>query len=229
MKLVIKIGGSLLFDQNHNFKLSQFANYAQVIRQLVNQNHNIILVIGGGILAKTLVERGKALGANRDAQDNLGIAATRVCAQLMITALNDITYPTPITSEEELMHLQDNGRLLVLGGLQPGQSTNAVAARVAELTNSEILINLTDVDGVYDKDPKESPDAKLLHELSLNQLGKIVASLASDPGTYPLFDKRALGIVERAKVEIWFINGTDAENLLHAVKEGKIGTRITTE
>lgn len=227
MKLVIKIGGSLLFDTEQNLHLKRFKEYAQVIRQLKKENHDIIVVVGGGVLAKSLVEDGKTLGADRNAQDYLGIAATRVCAQLLIAALHDITYPTPITTEDELTQVHGDERLLVLGGLQPGQSTNAVAARVAELTKSEILINVTDVDGVYDHDPKMAVKVELLRELTLDQLRKILASLPSEPGTYPLFDKRALDIVERAQIEVWFVNGSIPENILLAIKNGKIGTRIT--
>jgi uridylate kinase len=116
---------------------------------------------------------------------------------------------------------------LVLGGLHPGQSTNAVAARVAEMTQAKVLVNATDVDGVYDNDPKESLDARLLSEITLHQLSDIVSLLANEPGAYPLFDKRALNIVKRASIEIWFVNGKTPANILYAVNNGKIGTRVT--
>jgi uridylate kinase len=86
MKLVLKIGGSLLFTRSQNFDLNQFKELAQVIHQLRQEKHELVLVVGGGVLAKKLVEKGKRLGANRDTLDQLGIAATWVCAQLMITA-----------------------------------------------------------------------------------------------------------------------------------------------
>ena len=187
----------------------------------------MVLVVGGGVLAKKLVEKGKALGANRDALDQLGIAATWVCAQLMIAALEDLAYPTPIMTEEQLITLKDIDELLVLGGLHPRQSTNAVAARVAELTETKVLINVTDVDGVYDSDPDKNPEAKLLSEITLEELRKIVSSLANEPGAYPLFDERALEIIGRAGVEIWFVNGKTHQNVVDAIKNEHIGTRVT--
>ncbi len=227
MKFVLKIGGSLLFDSEQELNLDQFNRIAQVIQQLKREKHELVLVVGGGVLAKKLVGKGKVLGANREALDQLGIAATWVCAQLMITALEDIAYPTPIMTEEQLTNLKETDKLLVLGGLHPGQSTNAVAARVAEIIKAKALVNVTDVDGVYDSDPKQSQEAKFLSEITLNELREILSSLANEPGAYPLFDKRALGIIERADVEIWFVNGKDPQSILHAINEGKIGTRVT--
>jgi uridylate kinase len=227
MKFVLKIGGSLLFDDSHKLNPNQFNDFAQIIRQLKNEGHELVLVVGGGVLAKKLVEKGKVVGANRDALDQLGIAATWVCAQLMIAAMEDIAYPIPIMKEEQLTNWIKTDRLLVLGGLHPGQSTNAVASRVAEITGAKILVNVTDVDGVYDKDPGKSPDAKLLSKFTISKLREIVGSLDNEPGAYPLFDKRALEIIERSGIEIWFINGRNPKNILLAVNNGKIGTRVT--
>ncbi len=227
MKFVLKIGGSLLFDSEQELDLNQFNQMASIVRQLKLEGHELVIVVGGGVLAKKLVEKGKTLGANRDALDQLGIAATWVCAQLMITALEAIAYPTPIMTEEQLIELHETDKILVLGGLHPGQSTNAVAARAAEIIGARILLNVTDVEGVYEKDPKQSPEAKLISELTLDKLRHIVSSLANEPGAYPLFDKRALEIIGRAGVEIWFVNGKDPQNIIHAINNGKIGTRVT--
>jgi uridylate kinase len=227
MKFILKIGGSLLFSADQKLDLHQFQEYAQIIRQLRQEGHNLVLVVGGGAFAKKLVEKGKRLGANRDALDQLGIAATWVCAQLMIAALEDIAHSTPIMTEEQLTQLIGVDELLVLGGLHPRQSTNAVAARVAELVEAKTLVNVTDVDGVYERDPKQSPDSKLISEMTISELRKIVSPLTNEPGAYPLFDQRALDIIERGKVELWFVNGKPAQNILYAINEGKIGTRVT--
>jgi uridylate kinase len=226
MKLVIKIGGSLLFNEDQQFDIARYKAFAQEIRQLKNLGHELILVMGGGILAKSLVKSGAALGAHRDSLDQLGIAATWICAQLMITALQDIAYPTPIMSEDQLKRLQTDERLLILGGLRPGQSTNAVAAMVAELTKTKILLNVTDVDGVYDRDPKQHIKAKLLPEITIEKLRQIVTPLGSEPGTYPLFDKQALDIIQRANIEVWFVSGKTPESIVQAVEKGQIGTRV---
>ena len=226
MRLVIKIGGSLLFDKNQHLDAARFQQYANEVRQVVEQGHKIVLVVGGGALARTLIEQGRVLRAQRDALDQLGIAATWVCAQLMIAALNNLAYPTPMMTEDQITSHIDDKRILVVGGLKPGQSTNAVAARMAEITQANVLVNVTDVDGVFDKDPKRYKSAKLLAVITAARLRQIVSSLPSDPGTYPLFDKRALEIVERRRIEVWFVNGQQPHCIVDALTEKRIGTRL---
>jgi len=225
MRWVIKIGGSLLF-QRGRFHTRRFREYAAIIRQLLEQGHEFVLVVGGGVLAKKLVDQGVALGADRAAQDRLGIAATWVTAQLMITAIGIRAHSTPIMSEDQLIEVMAGGRLPVVGGLVPGQSTNAVAARVAEITHAPVVVNVTDVDGVYDKDPKRFSSARLLPHVTVTQLSQIISQLSSSPGTYPLFDRRALEIVKRARIEVWFVNGQKPRNLLYALTRQAVGTRV---
>ena len=227
MKLVLKIGGSLLFDKRKRLYTKRFELYARIIDTLKRQGHKLVVVVGGGALAKSLIKRGTKLDAKREALDWLGIASTWVCAQLMIAALGDIAYPTPMFSEEQVLQNLGGERMLVVGGLHPGQSTNAVAARIAELTQSEVVVNATDVDGVYDMDPDRFPQAKRFDTITVPQLRDIISSLSDRPGEYPLFDRNALNIVERSGIEFWFVNGTDPENILKAITHQQIGTRLT--
>jgi uridylate kinase len=226
MKLVLKIGGSLLFDQRRRLYTRRFGQYSRIIKELVREGHELAVVVGGGALAKSLIKRGSKLNAGREALDWLGIASTWVCAQLMIAALGNLAYPTPMFTEEQILENMEGERLLVVGGLQPGQSTNAVAARITELTKSKVLVNATDVDGVYDRDPDRFPQAKRFDTITVPELRQIVSSLSDKPGTYPLFDKNALNIVERSGIEVWFINGLNPENILQAITHQQIGTRL---
>ncbi len=226
MRIVIKIGGSLLFNPDGSFNTDRFEGFASAIHEINKVDYQPILVLGGGRLAKQLIAYGEGLGANRDAKDRLGIAATWICAQLMITALSKHVHPVPITTEEQLTTLLQTDDLLVLGGLTPGQSTNAVAARVAELSGARIVLNVTDVDGVYTLDPRQNSHAELISELSVPELRKIIEKLEDKPGTYPLFDRVALDIVERAKIEVWFVNGQHPERLVTAILNQEFGTRL---
>lgn len=228
MFLVIKIGGSLLFKRGGQLNLKRYKEYAEVIRKIVDQDNKLVIVIGGGTFARSLVNVCKKLGSNREAFDRLGIAATWINAQVMITALGEIAYHHPIMKIEGLSNWWEKKKVLVVGGLQPGQSTNAVAASIAELKAGTILVNVTNVDGVFDRNPKLHTRAKLLHEVTVSELRKIIAPLSAEPGTYPLFDKRALDIVERAGIEVWFVNGKDPNNILRAVENQEVGTRLVS-
>jgi uridylate kinase len=226
MKLVIKIGGSLLSKKKLQFDMRSFKEYASQVRQVVEAGHKVVLVVGGGALARTLVESSKQLTSKESALDRIGIAATWLCAQLMITALGDLARPKPIMTDRHVARQIGAKTIAVAGGLRPGQSTNAVAAGIAERAHADVLVNVTDVDGVYDKDPKRYPRAELLPVVTASKLRQIVASLPSDPGTYPLFDKRALDIVEHGRIEVWFVDGRQSESIVGAVSEKRIGTRL---
>lgn len=226
MFLVIKIGGSLLFKPDTRLHINRFKEYAEVIRQLIEKGNKFVIVVGGGVFAKTLVKECTKLGSDREALDRLGIAATWINAQVMISALGELAHHYPIMKLEDLSYWWEQEKLLVVGGLQPGQSTNAVAASIAELKKGTILVNVTNVDGVYDREPKLFSSAKLLPRITFSELRKILAPLSSEPGTYPLFDKRALDIVERSNIEVWFVNGKDPENIMRAVENNEVGTRL---
>src|SRR5437879_8523747 len=81
-----------------------------------------------------------------------------------------------------------------MGGLQPGQSTSAVAALAAEITRAEILVNGTDVDGVYTEDPKKNSKAKLMRSVHVDKLLNWAMSGEVFAGRYELLDPLAIKI-----------------------------------
>jgi uridylate kinase len=111
-----------------------------------------------------------------------------------------------------------------MGGLNPGFSTDAVAAITAELLDAELYI-VTDIDGVYTEDPS-NPDAEKLDEVSISELREIVSGNSSDAGSYELIDKTALDIIERSNIETIVMEGT-VENLENPGDAE--GTRINHE
>ncbi len=113
-----------------------------------------------------------------------------------------------------------------MGGLQPGHSTNAVAAIAAETVKAEIFVNATDVDGVYTSDPTKDPTAKRLEEVTVAELTKILSGGAVRAGTYDLMDPVALKVIERSRIPTTIVDGRTPINVLKAIRREKIGTRI---
>jgi uridylate kinase len=115
-----------------------------------------------------------------------------------------------------------------MGGLTPGQSTNAVAALAAETVQADMLLNATNVDGIYDRDPKE-PGAKKLESVTVDELSEILSGTGTRAGEYKLFDPVAIRVVGRSRIPTAIFNGNDPENLLRLVKGEKVGSRIVHE
>lgn len=220
MRVVIKLSGSL-FDSN----ISEIVKLANLIKKLVLDGVKLVLVAGGGSEARKFIERGRSLGLDESTLDEMGICIARLNAMLMIGSLGEIAYPNVPTTLEELSSAFETGKVVVLGGLHPGQSTNAVAALVAERIKADLFINATDVEGVFDKDPNLYPDAKLLSEIKLKELEEILRNKSARAGTYELLDPVALRILERSKLNCLIVKCTP-EIIEKAIKGENVGTKI---
>jgi uridylate kinase len=226
MRAVLKIGGSLLYDDDGQVRIDRLREYADSIKSLVKDGHSMVVVVGGGMPARIFITAARELGANEAQCDWLGIKLARNNAELLCAALGDLAYPKIIDDYDELEVAVNLGKVVLLGGMVPGQSTNAVAAASAELIHADILFNATNVDGVYDRNPEEK-GAKKLDTVDIVQLREILSSEGTKAGQYNLFDPVAIGIVERSQIPTVIFNGTNPENLKKAFNEEKIGTRIT--
>ena len=223
MRAVLKIGGSLLYDDNGQVHIDRLKEYANSIKDLIKDGHSLVVVVGGGKPARIYISAARVLGANEAQCDWLGIKAARNNAELLCAALGDLAYPKIIDDYDELEVAVNLGKVVLLGGMVPGQSTNAVAAASAELVHADMLFNATNVDGVYDRNPEEK-GAKKLDSVDIAQLREILSTEGTKAGQYNLFDPVAIGIVERSQIPTVIFNGNNPENLKKAFNKEKIGT-----
>ncbi|MHA1970227.1 MAG: UMP kinase [Candidatus Thorarchaeota archaeon] len=221
----MKIGGSLLYDKDGNILVEKVRAYAAAIKSLVKDGHSLVVVVGGGIPARVFISAARDLGASEAQCDWLGIKLARNNAELLCAGLGDIAYPKIVETLDELEVAVKIGKVVLMGGLIPGQSTNAVAALAAETVNAETLFNATNVDGVYDHDPKES-GAIRFDTITISELKKVLSGGGTKAGEYKLFDSVAIRVVERSKIPTVIFDGGDSDNLTRVFRGEKIGTRI---
>src|SRR5438876_366374 len=118
-----------------------------------------------------------------------------------VTLAKGLTSSSKIpTTLSDLPHFAGAGKAVVMGGLQPGQSTKAVAALAAEITRAEILVNGTDVVGVYTEDPKKNPKAKLIRSVHVDKLLSWAMGGDVFAGRYELLDPLVIKIMQRARM-----------------------------
>ena len=223
--VVIKISGSFIQPE----KLDMIKRYAEILLHAWERKSiRPIVVVGGGNVARHYIKCCRELGASEAILDLIGIEVTRVNARLLITALKEGAIPHPPKTVEELVEaLQDpTERIVVMGGLQPGQSTNAVSVIAAEVAGASKIINATRVDGVYDKDPERYADAKLIPQITLEELKRLVEGEESIAGEYKLLDLTAFSLLKRSRITLYIINGRDPENILRIISGEKIGTEV---
>jgi len=223
--LVLKLSGHLVSSGDRiNYQL--IADYAKLLRELYDGKSKWVVVVGGGDVARRYVDAARALGADEVMCDEVATIITRANARLMATCLGNIAQQRIPTSTEELRELATDGKIVVMGGLQPGQSTIAVAALAASVIKAERLIITTDVDGIYTSDPKVDPNAKPLPRVLLSELSKMVAELPQTAGKYPLIDNLAIAILQRSKIPCLYLNGRKLEDVKKAMMGENVGTLV---
>ncbi|MHA1686366.1 MAG: UMP kinase [Candidatus Heimdallarchaeaceae archaeon] len=227
MRIVLKIGGSLLYKPNNEIDVKLIQEYSQIITELVDNGHKIAVVMGGGKLARTVIKASKELGIAYTFQDIIGVEISRIHALLMIGTLGEIAYRIVPRSFDQLREALSSEKVICIGGLQPAQSTNAVASLIAEIWQADLLINLSDIAKVCDKDPKIYSDAKEYDEISIDQLIKLIDNNRESPGSYDLFDKVGAEIIKRSSIKLIFADGRKPRNVLEIIKGKNVGTVVT--
>ncbi|MFC6834900.1 UMP kinase [Halomarina ordinaria] len=218
MRAVVSIGGSVLVPELDGERV---AAYAEVVESLLGAGHELGLVVGGGRVARDYIRAGRVLGANEMALDQLGIGVTRLNARLLVAAMEGQAAPTPPEDYEEAAAVISRGDVPVMGGMVPGQTTDAVAAALAETVGADRLVYATSVPGVYSADPDENPDASRYEEISTDDLVDIIAEIDMSAGSNAPVDLLAAKIIQRSGTRTVVLDGDDPEAVRRAIDTGE--------
>jgi len=113
-----------------------------------------------------------------------------------------------------------------MGGLEPGMTTDTVAALITEKAKADLLVKATDQNGVYDKDPRKHADAVKLDHLRLEDLAQVLADNKHKAGIHQILDPEAIKILRRERVRVIVVNGFKPENVTAAIYGKRAGTVI---
>ena len=229
-RVVIKLSGSIFSLSNNNEQdnheyYNTFKQYSDVLTNLTNDVQPIVIT-GGGSIARLYINFARKLGQDEATLDLLGIAISRINAKLLIASLGSYAYPEVPQSLDDVGRFVESNKIIVSGGLHPGQSTNATSALIAEKTGASEFINATDVNGIYDSDPRKNNNAQLFEKIEVNKLLKMLLKESSMAGEYDLLDIVALKVIERSKIKTKVIlsNPTNIYNTIQG--RNYIGTEL---
>lgn len=222
-RVVIKLSGSI-FSQDTNY--AKIKKYAEMLSDISNRVQPIVIA-GGGKVARHYINLARNLGSDEANLDIIGIEVSRLNAKLLITALGDQAYSQVPKNLEEVAIAVDSSKIVIAGGLHPGQSTNATSALIAETSRASSFVNATDVDGIYDSDPNTNTKARLFKEITVNECMEILRVESAMAGTYDLMDIIALKVIERSKIPTRVVR-SDTSDIRDAVDGKDIGTKIIT-
>jgi uridylate kinase len=222
LKAVIKVGGFAFSGADQHPLVEE---YVKLFRDLVGRYH-LVVVTGGGPIARYYIRAARDMDVPESLCDHLGILVSRLNARLLVDGLGEYAFPEVPTTIDDLKHYFASGKIVAMGGLTPGHSTNAVAAIASETIVADLLVSATDVDGVYTTDPSKDPKAKKLDEVTVDQLSEILSKTDISAGEYDLMDPLALRIIQRSEIPTIILNGRIPNNVLKALQNERIGTRV---
>jgi uridylate kinase len=224
-KVVISLGGSILIPtlEKHTVK-----EYVPVLKKIARQ-HRLFVVVGGGGEARRYIAIMRDLGIDEGTSDEIGILITRLNANMLIAALGEDAYPKVAESHAEAKKFAETGKIVVMGGITPGQTTDAVAAVLAERVGASVFINATSVDGIYSADPRKDPKATRFDSMTPKKLLEIVGGTGLGAGSNNVLDIVAARVVERSGIPLVVLDGRDPKNVANAILRGKYRGTVVSD
>lgn len=226
---VISLGGSLIVPDAIDWHFLK--KFKEIIAEQIKKGNKFVMVTGGGNTARRYQDAAnKVSQLTNDDQDWLGIHATRLNAHLIKTIFREYAHPrinkNPCTKEDLGQHFAQGERVMVAAGWRPGWSTDYVATILAERLEAKKILNLSNIEYVYDKDPKKFKEARKIKEIKWKDFRKIVGD-EWDPGLNMPFDPIASKNAQEKKMQVFIMNGKNLHNLNDFFSgRGFIGTKI---
>ena len=251
MRIVIKIGTSTLTYAGGRVNLRRIETLCKIVSDMMNAGQEVILVssgaIGMGVGKLRLGERPHDIAGKQacaavgqcelmDTYDKLFAEYSHTVAQMLLTA------PDLSCDDRRGKFVATAERLLSLGVLPIINENDTVAteeiefgdndtlaARIAVCVGADLLVLLSDIDGLYTADPRKDPKAELISEVKelTPQIMALAGAAGSDLGTGGMETKlRAARISTEAGCEMVISNGAAPERLYDIVEGKMVGTRF---
>jgi uridylate kinase len=233
MTTVLSLGGSIIAPGEVDAPFVR--RFAALIGAFLEKDaaRRFIIVTGGGAPARVWqnayreVAGGAANAPDFNANaDRIGIAATRLNAELIHAVFARWTAAPVITDPSAAPLSASEGRVLVGCGWKPGFSSDYDAALLAARSGADTVINLSNIAQVYTADPKEDPEARPIDHISWPDFRRIVGS-EWIPGKNVPFDPVASAFAEEKGLKVICASGRDLDNVRN-ILEGRpfFGTTI---
>jgi uridylate kinase len=170
--IVIKIGGSLVYDLDNHIREVFFKQLAGWLDHSFTDYSIVVIVVGGGTMSRFLVEELEGLVNNESELHRIGMKTTQLNAQILSSFISEHKNKVinPDTFGESLEALVDRKyKYIVTGGYKEGWSSDMNAAIYADVLNYKKVYKLSNVDYIYSEDPNKSPDVTPITDMSWDE------------------------------------------------------------
>ena len=201
---VISVGGSAIVPGEIDVKFLK--QLKKTISKLSKRN-KLVIVCGGGKPARDYIKAAKHFGVHDRMASLVGIRTTKLNATLVSLVLHgNVSMPDSL---KEVKSELNKRNVVVIGalGFQPGMTSDGDAAQVAVYIKANMFINVTDVDGLFDKNPKEHKNAKFIPYISFNDFWKIASKIKYKAGQHFVLDQAGAKIIRKSKIKTVILKG----------------------
>jgi uridylate kinase len=223
--IVISLGGSLIVPEKVDLKFLR--DFKKVI-QKNTKKYKFAIVCGGGTVARKYISALRELGLNEEFQSFSGISATRMNARFMSYIFKINPWKGIPHTHREVKNYLKKQDVVFCGALEykPNQTSDSTSAEVAKLFRSD-FINLTNVQGLYDKNPKKFKNAKFIPKITWKDFYEMAMKMKFKPGQHFVLDQTAAKMILKDKITTYIL-GMNIKNLDNLLKGKKFkGTTIS--
>ncbi|MBT4121116.1 MAG: UMP kinase [Candidatus Magasanikbacteria bacterium] len=208
---IISVGGSIVIPKT-GFDINFLKKFKALILRQVKKGDKFILVIGGGATCRNYQQAaGKVSKLSNDDLDWIGIHSITFNAQFVKYMFKDHAYKEIVLDPNK--KVKTNKSIIIAGALKPGCSSDKDAVLLAKTYGAKEVINLSNIEYVYDKDPNKYKNAKKIEETNWKDFRKDVVGYKWVPGKNVPFDPMASALAEKLGLKVSILKGTSLKEV----------------
>ncbi len=209
MEIVMSLGGSIIIPREIDTNFLK--KFRELVLEFAGKGNKIVIVAGGGYSARQYQSAAREISGASDIDlDRVGVASTRLNAELLRAVFGDEAYEEVVGDPSKMVRTERN--IIIGAGWQPGASSDNNAVIIAGHLGIKTFVNLSNIEYVYDKDPNKFKDAKKFERMSWGELKAIVGE-KWEPGRNVPFDPIAAKAASSLGMKVIVMKGTDLDNL----------------
>ena len=227
--VAIKVSGSLVVGENNHINFNFLRELFKVSKTLLDNGLGVGIISGGGPLARHFIEAAKKFGITDARADMVADKAQRLISSLIISACHEYAYPSPIDDLDVAFTALSSKKVVVISGKFPGQTSDNIATQFAGYVNFKKLVKITNVDGVYNADPRSHINAKKFKAMRYDDLIALTAADTRKPGSSTIFDQIAAKGIKNNKITLFIISKNDTKSIPRLINYGSNAGTLVNE
>jgi uridylate kinase len=214
---VLSLGGSVIFPKTKDdIDVEYLKRFTSLLRSC--KDRKFVIVTGGGWIARKYIRALKEAGASQKECCLIGIGVTKLNALFLAKFADQDAAKSIPSSIKEIKKLLEKHHIVFVGGLsyEENNTSDGTAAKIAHALKTDFM-NITDVPGLYTKDPRKYNDADFIRKISFEKFDALVADMDYNPGQHFVLDQQAAKIIKKHKIRTMIV-GKDIENIRKCLK-----------